>query len=103
MKADRNIVYDGQNYKIGDEIWDLGSFECCDVDGSKRHYLGLSADAPAKLPKYDNLGTGSSARCLDTGDYYEYHAPSKKWYQQQGGIKHGNERRYCPYTGKKLC
>ena len=82
MIADRNIVYDGQNYKIGDEIWDLGSFECCDVDGSKRHYLGLSADAPANLPKYDNLGTGSSARCLDTGDYYEYHVHTKTWYQQ---------------------
>ena len=31
MKADRNIVYDGQNYKEGEEIWDLGSFECIDV------------------------------------------------------------------------
>ena len=82
MKADRNIVYDGQNYKEGEEIWDLGSFECIDVEGNKRHYAGLSADAPAKLPKYDNLGTCSSARCLDNGDYYEYHAHTKTWYKQ---------------------
>lgn len=35
MKADRNIVYDGQHYKEGEEIWDLGSFDCVEVDGSK--------------------------------------------------------------------
>lgn len=83
MKADRNIIYDGQHYKEGEEIWDLGSFDCVEVEGSKRHYLGLSSDAPMKLPKYDNLGTGSTARCLDNGDYYEYHAPTKEWYPQQ--------------------
>ena len=82
MKADRNIVYDGQNYKEGEEIWDLGSFDCQEVEGNKRHYLGLSADAPTKLPKYDNLGTGSTAMCLDNGDYYIYLASTKTWYQQ---------------------
>ena len=82
MKADRNIVYDGQNYKEGEEIWDLGSFDCQEVEGSKRHYFGLSADAPMKLPKYDNLGTGSTAMCLDNGDYYIYLASTKTWYLQ---------------------
>lgn len=80
--TNKKIIYDGQSYNIGDEIWDLGSFECYEADGNKRHYLGLSTDAPAKLPKYDNLGTGSSARCLDNGDYYNYLATTKEWYKQ---------------------
>lgn len=75
-------VIDGQTYNPGDEVWDLGSFECVAVDGNKRSYEGLSADAPDKLPKYADLGAGSSATCLDTGDYYKYHAKSKEWYKQ---------------------
>lgn len=41
MKADRNIVYDGQNYKEGEEIWDLGSFECIDVEGKYGDVLAV--------------------------------------------------------------
>lgn len=81
MKATTVTIYDGQTYQVGEEIHDLGSFVCVDVDGNKRSYSGLSADVD-KLPKYDNLGTDSSAKCLDTGDFYFYHAPSKTWYKQ---------------------
>lgn len=80
-KATARTVYDGQTYDVGEEIWDLGSFECVGTEGNKRFYSGLSADV-AKLPKYDNLGTDSTAKCLDTGDFYYYHAKSKTWYLQ---------------------
>lgn len=80
MTAQGFTIFDGQWYQKGDEIWDLGSFECTSIDGLKRNYEGLSADVP-KLPKYENLATGSSALCLDTGDYYKYHAKTKTWYK----------------------
>ena len=76
-----NIV-DGVLYKEGEPIHDLGSFECVEVEGKNiRNYEGLSQDVD-KLPTYDNLEAGSSAYCLDTGDYYKYHAKTKTWYKQ---------------------
>lgn len=80
MKAEFSMVVDGQHYDKGDEIWDLGSFECTDVEGHKRSYMGLSADIN-KLPKYQNLATGSFALFLDTGQAFFYHSPSKTWYE----------------------
>ena len=77
----RTIVVDGQIYKEGETVHDLGSFECVGTDGNKRFYSGLSADVN-KLPKYENLATDSSSKCLDTGDFYFYHSPSKTWYLQ---------------------
>lgn len=76
-------VHDGQVYQDDEEVWDLGSFECVDKEDNvrQRNYEGLSVDAPHKLPKYDNLEAGSSALCLDTGDYYKYHAKTKTWYK----------------------
>jgi hypothetical protein len=87
MKADRNMTYDGHFYKAGEELPNLGSFECVSSDGGKRNYYGLSDDAERlptakNLPKYSDLATGSFALCLDTGDSYFYHAPSQKWYKQ---------------------
>ena len=79
--AKTNTLFDGQTYQPGEEIHDLGSFECVDYSGNKRYYSGLSADVD-KLPKYDNLATDSTAKCLDTGDFYYYYAPTKTWYQQ---------------------
>lgn len=76
------IIFDGQEYEDESQIPDMGSLECVDVDGNKRSYSGLSADMPSKLPKYDNLGTDSTAKALDNGDFYYYHAPSKTWYKQ---------------------
>lgn len=77
------IIFDGQEYEDGEDVWDLGSFVCTDSDGDIRHYEGLAADAPAKLPHY--VETGSSALCLDTGDFWKFHKPSNTWYQLQGG------------------
>lgn len=46
-----------------------------------RGYELLSTDVD-KLPTSDNLMTGSSAYCIDTGDYYKYEATTKQWYKQ---------------------
>ena len=46
-----------------------------------RDYELLSNDF-GKLPTSDNLMTGSSAYCIDTGDYYKYEATTKQWYKQ---------------------
>ena len=46
-----------------------------------RGYELLSTDV-GKLPTSDNLMTGSSAYCIDTGDYYKYEATTKQWYKQ---------------------
>ena len=75
-------VYDGQLYNNDEPVHDLGSFVCVsvEVEGNVRSYEGLSADI-AKLPTYDNLGTGSKAMCLDNGAYLKYHAPTKTWYE----------------------
>lgn len=80
MKAETNVVIDGQFYKQGDEIWDLGSFVATSVSGQIRNYEGLSSDV-SKLPKYDDLQTGSSAFCVDTGDLYKYEKTTKTWYK----------------------
>ena len=74
-------VYDGQIYEDNAPVHDLGSFECTGTEGNKRFYTGFSADV-GKLPKYDDLATDSTAKCLDTGDFYYYHAPTKTWNQQ---------------------
>lgn len=79
--AESTTIVDGHEYRKGQELPDLGSWECVEVEGGKRSYQGLSGDID-KLPKYDDLDTGSSAMCLDTGDFYFYHAPTKTWYPQ---------------------
>lgn len=90
MVADRYMVVDGQEYKIGEEIWDLGSLQCIETHGNKREYQGFLSDK-LKLPKYDDLGTGSSATLIDpTGTEStligRYDAPTKTWYNLKGGV-----------------
>lgn len=79
MIAENYTTYDGQYYKPGEEIWDLGSFVATSVSGRQRNYKGLSKDV-AKLPHY--VATGSTAYCADTGDIYMYEETTDKWYQQ---------------------
>ena len=71
-----------------DGVTDLGSWVCSKVtrdntygDKQIREYFGLSTDV-AKLPKYEDLGTGSSAYCVDNGDLYMYNASAKSWVKQ---------------------
>lgn len=77
-KAETTMVYDGITYHAGDEIHDLGTFECVEAVGMKRDYEGISKDIP-KLPHY--VESGSSALCLDTSELYEYHKPTDTWYK----------------------
>jgi hypothetical protein len=81
MRADRNTIVDGQNYKAGDEIPDLGNWECIEVEGNKRHYAGFSNQIHL-LPKYPTLGTGSTASCYDNGAYLKFHSKTNEWYPQ---------------------
>lgn len=80
MKATTATLYDGHWYEPGDEIPDLGSFVATSVDGPIRGYEGLSADV-SKLPTYNDLSTGSSAFCVDTGQLLKYEATTKTWYE----------------------
>lgn len=73
------IIYDGQEYENKEQIPDMGSICCVSVNGNQREYRGLSEDFD-KLPKYENLATGSSCLFLDTGKYAEYMAYNKTWY-----------------------
>lgn len=47
MIASGTIIIDGQTYRKGDVIHDLGGWDCIDTDGSKRYYWG-------SLPKWIN-------------------------------------------------
>lgn len=71
-----------------DNVTDLGSWVCAGVkrdhtygDKQFREYFGLSTDI-AKLPKYDDLATGSTAYCVDNGNLYMYNATSQTWVEQ---------------------
>lgn len=82
MKAETNMIQDGQFYQKGDEVWDLGSWVAVEIRSSVRHYKGLAADVP-KLPRY--AGTGSTAECLDTGEVYKYEKTTGRWYLSSTG------------------
>lgn len=81
-KTNGTEFFDGHYYRSKKDFPDLGSWEpTCETLAQRRSYEGLSADVD-KLPAYDDLLTGSSALCLDTGDLYIYHAGTKQWYKQ---------------------
>ncbi len=81
MILENVTIADGQKYKPDEEIWDLGSFVATSGIHKKRNYEGLSKDIE-KLPHY--VDTGSSAFCLDTGDYYKYLRSTDTWYKIKG-------------------
>lgn len=91
MIATKRTIIDGQHYEVGDEIWDLGLLECVEVrDGNQRDYQGPISEK-WKLPKYDNLGTGSTATLVDpTGAestiIAKYQSSTKTWYNMRGGV-----------------
>ena len=61
MKSNGSSFVDGQAYKDGEEIWDLGSLVCTNVPlRGVRNYEGLSKDAD-KLPHYKDLSTGTGS------------------------------------------
>lgn len=75
------IKVDGQIYEKGQPIPDLGSWEHVgDPDATRRDYQGYSVDIP-KLPHY--VDAGSTAYCLDTGEYLVFHKKSDEWVPQE--------------------
>lgn len=78
MTRENITIVDGQMYRPDDEIWDLGSFVATSAQCRKRNYEGLSKDVE-KLPHY--VDTGSSAFCLDTGDFYKFLRSTDTWYK----------------------
>lgn len=78
--ATETTVYDGHIYRAGEEIPDLGSLVCTSYDGDIRNYEGKYKDR-AKLPKYNDLDTGSSALLSDNGQlvFFKYYADTKTW------------------------
>jgi hypothetical protein len=69
MTYNYTITQDGQTYKAGEDVPDLGSLRCTSHEDNIRHYEGLQADY-SKLPHY--VDTGSSCLMLDTGKVYKY-------------------------------
>lgn len=75
-------VVDGKEYEKETDIPDLASWECVGVDANGcRQYYGKSIDY-SKLPKYDDLKTGSTAYCVDNGTIYMYYSKDKSWIEQ---------------------
>ena len=81
MKYPYAVKIDDKIYKAGEDVPELGSIVCTQSSGKVRSYELLSADL-SKLPKYDDLETGSSAYCIDTGSYYKYESTTKTWNEQ---------------------
>ena len=84
------VVFDGQTYENESEIPDMGSIQCVEVRGNQRDYQGFVQDSQ-KLPKYDGLGTGSSAILIDPNGVEstiigKYDAPTKQWLNMKGGV-----------------
>lgn len=87
MIAQTITTYDGHTYKPGEEIPDLGSMVCTEVNGRIRSYSGLSSDFPkleaaSKTDKYKDLATDSDAYLIDTVEFYIYNASDRTWYKQ---------------------
>ena len=80
MKAENLTYFDGRWYAPGDEMLDLGTFVSQSGNDKVRSYEGLAKDV-SKLPKYDDLETGSSAFCVDTGQLFIYEKTTKTWYE----------------------
>ena len=84
------VVFDGQTYENENDIPDMGSIQCVEVRGNQRDYQGFVQDSQ-KLPKYDDLGTGSSATLIDPNGIEDtiiakYYASTKQWLDMRGGV-----------------
>ena len=84
------VVFDGQIYENENDIPDMGSIQCVEVRGNQRVYQGFVQDKQ-KLPKYDDLATGSSAKLVDPNGVEKtiignYDAQTKRWINLKGGV-----------------
>lgn len=84
------VKVDGKYYEEGTEP-DLGSIQCISDERSpQREYFGYVQDKD-KLPKYDDLATGSSVKLVDPNGVEKtiignYDAQTKRWISVKGGV-----------------
>lgn len=76
MKHGYIVKQDGQYYRSGENVPDMGSIVCVSTNGNVRNYEGLLKDVD-KLPHY--VGTGSSFMATDTAEIYKYEKTTDKW------------------------
>lgn len=76
MKYGYIVKQDGQYYRSGEDVPDMGSIVCVSTNGNVRNYEGLSKDVD-KLPHY--VGTGSSFMATDTSDIYKFEKTKNEW------------------------
>ncbi len=84
------VVVDGKTYESLADAPNLGNLVCVEVRGNKREYQGYTEDK-LKLPKYDDLGDGSSATLIDPNGIEKtiiakYYATPKQWLDMRGGV-----------------
>lgn len=80
-----SVIVDGHTYEDESLAPDLGTLECVGTNGNIRKYEGFIVDL-RKLPKYDDLATGSSCLFTDEGSVFKYNAKAKKW-RELGGTR----------------
>ena len=81
MITNKTIIQDGQVYKPGEEVPDMGSLRAVSVNGNARKYEGLISDE-SKLPRY--VGAGSSATLWDASGevrILKYEETTGLWYR----------------------
>lgn len=73
-------IQDGHSYKSKEDAPDLGSLVGRKNDDGTYSYDGHYKDKN-KLPKYDDLLTGSTALLSDNGNFvlFKYYADTKTW------------------------
>lgn len=84
------VKFDGHEYESELDIPEMGSIQCVEVRGNQRDYQGFTSDK-LKLPKYETLGTGSTATLIDPSGVEstiigKYDAPTKQWLNMKGGV-----------------
>lgn len=84
------VVFDGHTYENEADVPNMGSIQNVEVRGKQRDYQGFVQDKQ-KLPKYDDLATGSSATLLDPNGVEstiigKYDEQTKTWYDLRGGV-----------------
>ena len=85
------VKVDGKSYESIEQAPDLGNLTCIDASNYPiRKYQGFTSDK-LKLPKYDDLGDGSTAILIDPDGVEStiiarYYSNIKKWLDTKGGI-----------------
>lgn len=79
-KATHRMVIDGKEFKVGDDLPELGSMKFTKAGyGRTADLSGNSADV-SKLPT--DVKQDSSAYCVDNGELYMFDETNEEWVKQ---------------------